>query len=165
MLYTLTAQDVATEAVADDTKAMLAIYAGTTAGHRGRLLKLDIGPSNDSAQDLNFAVRVARYDRTGDGTAAATVISANLGKVDPHSRDSIMTGGRDYSVDPSAFETEDLWAAEFNARGGLLQVWDRDEAPSWGDRTTGNGQGLAVLMTPRAATAGRFTITATWEEY
>lgn len=164
MLYTLTAQDVATGAVADTFKSMLALLAAATAGHRGRLLKLDIGPSSDAAADRNFGVRVARSNRTTDGTDT-TVTSANLGKCDPHSRDSIMTGGRDYTVEPTTLETEDLWAGDFNGRGGLLQVWDKDEAPSWGDRATGNGQSLLVLMAPRTDAADSFTITVTWEEY
>ena len=160
MIYSLTVEDVATDSAADTFKTLLALKAANTAGHRGRLLQLCVGPSDDTPADLNLAVRVNKTDNAGNGTGATSVASANIPKADPNQRDSIMTGYRGYATEPTTYDTEAPWKFDLNRRGGLIQNWDDREAPTWGPSET-----LGILLAPRTAAAANVTITVVWEEF
>ena len=139
--------------------ALLGLVAGSTDGHRGRLLQLIVGPADDTPADLNVAIRVNVTNQDTAGTPGTSVTAANIPKADPNQRDSVMTGVRNYSAEPTTYETYSRWQSEFNRRGALMMAWTRDEAPQWGPSKT-----LGILCAPRSANAASLTITVIWEE-
>ena len=160
MFYSLTIEDVATGADADTFTTMLALKAANTTGHRGKLRRLVVGPSDDTPADLNLSVQVNKTGNTANGTGTDNVASANLPKADPAQRNSIMTGYYSYDTEPTTYDTEAPWRMDFNRRGGLIENWTHEEAPSWGPDET-----LGILLAPRTAAAARVTITLIWEEF
>lgn len=154
--YALTFSDVASGAVADTFKTFLGIIAGATAGHRGRLVSLELGPADATAQDINYSARINRTDQSTAGTAGASPTPA---KVDPNAEASVMTAGRDYSAEPTAFETEPIWEVGLNSRGSFFKEWLPSDAPRWGPSET-----LALLIAPRTGTAVNLSGTLIWEE-
>lgn len=159
MIYSLTVEDVATGAVADTYTTLLALVAGSTTGHRGRLLQLIVGPSDNTPQDLNAGVRVSKTNQDTAGTPGSTVSAANIPK-HPNERVSTMTGARAYSVEPTTYETYPAFQADMNRRGGMMQAWTREEAPQWGPSET-----LGILFAPRTDAVARVSATIIWEEW
>jgi hypothetical protein len=159
VIYSLTAEDVDTGAVADTFTTMLALIAGATAGHRGRLLQLTVTPAGNAPADLNIACQVNKTDQTTAGTPGATTTSANIPRGDPAQRDSIMSGADEYSVEPTNYDTKASWAADFNLRGGLDHAWAPGEGPAWGPSET-----LGIRLAPRTAAAHAVTVAVLWEE-
>lgn len=157
MRFAITAEDVATGAVADTFTTLIGLKAANTAGYRARLRSLSVGVSGDAPADRNVAVKIARTDNSGDGTNTAQTPV----KLDAASRASIMTGGVDYTAEPTTYESTPLWAFDFNLRGGVLdKAWDAEDAPVWGPDQT-----LGILAAPRTANAESLTITAEFEEF
>ncbi len=160
MIYSLTVEDVATGVAADTFTTLLALKAAETSGHRGRLLKLCVGPSDNTPADINLSVKVNKTNNTANGAGSSNVASAAIPKTDPAQRNSIMTGYYGYSGEPTTYDTQAPWNMDFNRRGGLIENWDEREAPSWGPNET-----LGILLAPRTAAAARVTITLIWEEF
>lgn len=149
MRYMMTFSDIASGAVADTFKTIASIINANTAGHRHRVRSLYIAPSQDAPTDVNIALKLSRTSNATAGTAGSTVTAANMPKVDPNSLTCLMTGGRNYSVEPTVYDTEPMLQADFNARGGFYKEWlDPDSMP----RTTLN-QTTGLLVAPRTAVA------------
>lgn len=158
MRYRLTFNDLALSSSADAFKTLLGIVAANTAGYRGRLCAFVIGHSDDAPVDENACVRINRTSNAGAGTPGATPTPA---KVDPNSRASIMTAGRDYSAEPTTYETEPLVNVDFNLRAGF--AWkesDPDKMIKFGINQT-----LGLLAAPRTANARRVSGWLEYEEY
>ena len=161
MIYQFSFSNMATGADEDTFRTMVGIIAGATAGHRGRLLSLDVGLADNTPQDLNMAVRVNTTNQDTAGTPSDTVASANIRKADPNQRDSVMSIGRLYSVaEPTTYDTYVPWEEDMNRRGGMMKVWTLEEAPTWGPDQT-----LGILIAPRTDAAAQVTISGTFEEY
>lgn len=158
MRYRLTFNDLALSSSADAFKTLLGIIAANTAGYRGRLYYISIGPSDDAPVDENACVRVNRTNNAGAGTAGAAPTPA---KNDPGSRASIMTAGRDYSGEPTTYETEPLINQDFNLRSGFVW-WKHDPNQMI---YFGINQTLGLLVAPRTANARRVSGFVEWEEY
>ena len=154
--YSVALNNWASGAVADTFATAIGLKAADTTGHRGRLRSLFVGPADDAPVDLNVCVKINRADNSIDGTSTAETPA----KRDSLSIASVMTGGVNYTVEPTVYETNELWAADFNRRGGILKEWSPEDAPSWGPDQT-----LGILAAPRTASAATLTITIEWEEY
>jgi len=161
--YKMTFDAIATGAVADTYKTLCAIVAADTAGHRARVMSITIGPADEAPVDKNVAVKLARVDDVsagGAGTPGASVSGANMGKVDSESVASTITGGRAYSAEPTVYGTEPLWAGAFNARGGIIKHWDREDAP-----VIQRDQLIGLLAAPRDANAITLSGTIEFETF
>ena len=158
MHYSVTAESIATGAVANTFTTLLGIIAANTAGYRGRLRKLKVTPSGEAAQDVNVLVRLSKTNNAGAGTCTACTTS--IKPKDANSRDSIMTGGKNYTVEPTTVDTPHFSLVAINGRGGWAESWDVTDAPCWGKNET-----LIVQCAPGTAAAVKVSITAEWEEY
>lgn len=150
MFYSIPFNNVATGASAGTFKTMAAAIVPDTAGRRIRVRALNIGPADAAAADRNIAVRIERIADVSVGTAGtSTAISAaNVPKKDTQSQDSIASGAVNYTVEPTTYETNPLWADEFNDRGGIIKEWDQNGAPK-----ALQDQLIAVRCAPRTANA------------
>jgi len=160
MRYTLTFTDVPTGVVADTFKTIAAIIAANTTGHRARIRSLQVGPADDAPADLQCAMRLERTNNATAGTPGSSVTAANIAKKDTGALDCLMTGGRNYSAEPTTFETEAQWQLDFNARGGFVKEWEADMAPKFGPNQT-----LCVRAAPRTTTAVRISGSIEFELY
>ena len=162
MFYSLTFNDVATGAAADTFKTLAALIAADTAGHRCRLRALNVGPADDGPSDLNVELKIARIADVSAGGAGTTtaVTAANMGRPESVQRDGVITGGRNYTVEPTAYETEPLWTHGMNIRGGFFKEWGVEEAP-----VLETDQILGLLAAPRSAAAIRLSGTLIYEEF
>jgi hypothetical protein len=160
MIYQFSFEDQATSSSVDTWKTMAGIIAGAAAGHRGRLLSLDVGFADNTPPDLNIAVRVCKTNQDTAGTATDTIAAGSVQKADPNQRDSVMSIGRLYSVEPTTYDNYKPWQMGVNCRGGLMKTWTLDEALSWGPNQT-----LGILMAPRAAGVMQVTFSGTFEEW
>jgi len=162
MRYSLTFDDVATGTVADTFTTFAAIIVADTAGHRCRLRSLCIGPSDDAPADLNVGIKLARIADVSGGSAGTgtAVTTANMGKIDPGTPASLMSGKRDFTAEPTAYETEPLFAMGMNARGGLIKEWSEDGAP-----VVTQDQLLGLLACPRTTTAVKLSGSLEFEIY
>lgn len=162
MRYTLPFDDLASSATINLFKTLASILVADVAGHRCRLLGLDIGPADDTPGDKNAAIsieRVADVSATGSGTAGNTVSAANMPKVDPLGINCLMTGPRDYSSEP-IYAAEPLWIGGLNDRGFLQKFWDEDDAFEFHrDMLCG------CLIAPRAAAVIRVSGVLLFETY
>jgi len=159
MIFRLPFNDLASGSSADAFKTLAAVIAANTTGHRGRLLAFSIGPADDAPVDENACVRINRTNNAGAGTAGS---SPTLAKNDPGSRASVFTAGRDYSAEPTTYETEPLVNQDFNLRGGYAWKWNGDFKTQI---VFGINQTLGLLVAPRTANARRFSGWIEVEEY
>lgn len=128
--FSLPFEDIQTGNVADAYKTVAALTVADTLGHRCRVRGIHAFASDDTPQDHNIAVRLERIaDLSGGGAGSSTAVTgADMPKHDPGSVDSIITGGRTYTGEPSTFEPEPLYVGGFNMRGGLInERFDDDE--------------------------------------
>lgn len=128
--FSLPFEDVATGAVADVFKTLAALIVADTQGHRCRVRGLHVGPSDDTALDFNIAVRLSRILDVSAGSAGTStpVTTALMPKHDPGSVDSLVSGGLNFTGEPSTYEARDLYVNGFNMRGGLInERFDEDE--------------------------------------
>lgn len=159
--YTLAFSNIDTGGTADAYKTIAALIASATAGYKARLRRLVVTPADDSPADANINVRINRIDDVsagGAGTATA-VTAANMGRPLSDQRDGVITGARNYTAEPTAYNTEPLWQASFNSRGGLTYEWGIDDAP-----VINNDQLLGLLASPTASAARTLSGCMTFEE-
>ena len=162
MRYVLTFTDVATGAVADTYKTLAALLAADVAGNQCRLLALNIGPSDDAPADVNVGIQIKRIaDISAGGAGTKTAVSAaNMGRPYVDTRDGVITGGRNYTVEPTAYETEPLFAMDFNLRGGFFKEWTAESAP-----VIKQDMLLGLLAAPRTAAAAKLSGSLEYEEF
>lgn len=129
--YILDFAGLATGAVADTYKTLASLIAADTLGHRVKLRKLTIMPASANPVDENCAVQLKRIADVSAGTPGTktAVSAASISKFDPETIDSLVSGGINYTVEPTTYETRALWQASFNMRAGLVKAWPEDEAP------------------------------------
>jgi hypothetical protein len=160
MHYKLNVAGITTGAAANTFITLLGLKLADTTGHRARLRKLVVGGGGGAAQDIQVSLRLRRTDNTTDGTSTAVNVNT-IGQADPNSVASrIAAIGKNYSAEPTAFETATLGLAAINSRATLVQEWGPDEAPVWGQNQT-----LALEGAPGTAAAVTLEITAEWEEF
>jgi len=150
--YTMTFDNVSTNNAADAYKTIAALIVADTAGHRMRLRALHVGPADDTPQDKNYTVQVKRIgdvSEGGAGTAPEDVAAADMGKKDPDSVASIISGKRGlFTAEPTVYDAEPLFMKGVNGRGSFIKEWSAEEAP-----VATRDQLLGVLATPRSAAA------------
>lgn len=155
-LYRVTAYDVATGAVVDTFKTMLALISANTDGHRGELLLLSVSGAGSDPQDIQVSIRAARTNNAGAGTKTSVTPTS----VDPDSLATIITAGKNYSVEPTTYESEYLIEASFNARAGFFWSAQEGRGIKWKKNQT-----LGILCTPGTATATTVDLTAEFSQY
>lgn len=164
MKYVFCAENIATGAVADTFKTMLATITPNTNGLRHRMKSLSVGFADDAPADRNVAIQVKRIASVSGGTAgtATTVTTTALGKKDTLGPDTSMVVKKNYTVEPTTYEAESLFAADLNDRNGIQKEWSTfdDDAP-----VAQKDQHLGILAAPRAAFASTLTICAEIEQF
>lgn len=164
MFYSLTFDDVVTLAVDNSYKTLAAIIVADTVGHRCRIRSLIVNPADDVPPDMNVGIRIGRIADVSGGTAGTStaVTAGNIPKRDPRSVDCLMSGARNYTAEPTSYETEPVFQAGFNVRGGLVKHWhdDDDEAIA-----AIADQLLGLLAAPRGTTAVRLSGSIGFEVY
>jgi hypothetical protein len=154
--HSVTAPDVATGAVVGTYKTLLGIKAANTTGHRARLRKLLISPTGEAPQDVNVNIRVSKTNNTADGTSTAVTPKAK----DAASLASNLTCGKNYSVEPTAVDSQHFTEYGLNGRGSHVLEWGPLEAPVWGKNET-----LVIQGSPGSASAVKLSIAVEYEEY
>ena len=163
MQFSLTFNDIPTDAVANTVKTMALLIAPDVAGNRFRLRSLTVGFSEDTPDDQPIAIAIKRIaDRSAGtaGTAGATVTGANMPKKDPGSINSLITGATDFSVEPTSYATENIWSDDINDRGSVIKEWDEENAPKFTQ-----DMACGLLAAPRQSIASRVTGTLEFELY
>ncbi len=162
MKFTLPFEDIATGAVADVFKTLAALEIPDSLGNRIRVRSLIVGFAKDTPDDQPIAIVMSRIADRSAGTAGSStaVTTANIPKKDPDSIDSLVAGERNYTVEPTTFETENIFADEINDRGGIIKEWDEEGAPKFT-----RDQLCAVRAAPRRALAASVTGTIEFELY
>lgn len=162
--FSLTAIDVPTESTAtkDLYTTIAALIVADTAGHRCRVVGINIGSDDDTPADRVASVKLARIADVSAGTAGTktAVTGANMGKTDPNSVASIITGGRAYTVEPTTYETEPLFSEPFNLRSGFFKEWPENQG-----KLADQDMLIAVLVAPRTANIAIVTVTIDFEVY
>ena len=160
MHYKLNCAGVVTGATANTFITLLGLKLANTAGHRARLRRLIVGGGGGAAQDVQVSLRLRRTSNAGDGTATAVNVNT-IGQADAGSVASrIAAVGKNYSAEPTAYETATLGLAAMNSRATLAIEWGPDDAPVWGPNQT-----LGLEGAPGTATAVTLEVTAEWEEF
>ena len=80
-------------------------------------------------------------------------------KGDPNSIASIMTGGANYTVEPTTVASVFAWEGSINSRGTLIKEFQPGEGPLWGPNQT-----MLLQATPGAASAVQLSVTLEFEE-
>jgi len=160
MKYSLPFENISTSAVADTDKTIAALIVANTAGHRARIRKLTVGFADDAPADRNVNITLHRTNNATAGTAGSPITAANMPKKDTGTIDSLMTGGLNYSVEPTTFDANPVWAEELNDRNGLIVEWDEEQAPK-----VIQNQTFCLRAAPRAAFASILTGTIEFELY
>lgn len=162
--FSLTAIDVSSEsgATKDLYTTIAALIVADTAGHRCRVVGINIGCDDDTPTDRAASVKLARIADVSAGTAGTktAVTGANMGKSDPNSVASIVTGGIAYTVEPTAYETEALFAEPFNLRSGFIKEWPENQG-----KVADRDMLIGVLVAPRTANIVIVTVTIEFEVY
>lgn len=155
--YSITVDDVVTPSTADQFKTVIGIKIGS-AGVRGRVVALDVGAADDTLDNLNLGLKIAKTNNAGDGTGT----SFTPKKVDNDGPASSVTAAYvDYSAEPTTYDTDPFWITGMHSRANISKGWGPLEAFRWK-----NGNTLGVLICTRTNTSPiRVSLTLTWEEY
>lgn len=153
--FSVIALEVATGAVVGTYKSILGLKAANTVGHRGKVRRLSVGFGGEAAQDVNVSLRLTKTDNNSDGTSTAVTAKR---KDESGMVVSVMTGGKNYTVEPDNVDSQHLWECGLNSRGSLVIDWGED-GPVWGENET-----LLLQATPGAAAAVKMTATLEWDE-
>jgi len=128
MRYTIPFENVALGA-SGTYKTLANVISDDTAGHRFKLIRLAVGPSNATPPDLdgNFQVkRIADTTAGTTGTAGTSISAANIPKKDTQSIDALFSAGTGYSAEPTAYETNPIHQFGVNAHGAYIKDWEAD---------------------------------------
>jgi len=147
MLFTISFDNLATEATADAFETMLAARAADTAGYRFRLRSIAVGCAEDSPVDLPLAVQVRIVDDVSDGGAGTATNALTPEPHDSLGRASVITGGSKYTAEPTTYG-DPLFALEMNLRASLIKEWAPEDAP-----VVNRDQLLGLLVAPRTSAA------------
>ena len=162
--FTLPFNDVPTEsgATKDLYTTIASLIVADTAGHRCRVLSINIGCDDDTPEDRVVSVKLARIADVSAGAAGTktAVTGANMAKTDPNSVASIITGGRTYTAEPTAYETEPLFEQPFNLRSGFIKEWPENQA-----KIADRDMLIGVLVAPRTANIARVSGSIEFEVY
>ena len=159
MKFTVNFDDVATGAVADTfSKTIAALRAAATTGYRCRLRALQIGPSDAAPADLNVGLQLQRIDDVSGG-GVGTLTAATPVKKDSLSRAAVITGGVNYSAEPTVYG-DPLWQIDINRRTGFIKEWLPEDAP-----VINEDQLLGLLAAPRTAAAANLSGSLEFEEF
>lgn len=158
-VYAIKVEGIATGASANTFKTLLGLKLANTAGHVARLRRLVVGGGGGAAQDLQVSIRLRRTDNNADGTSTAVNVNT-IGKHESEQIASVVSAiGKNYTVEPTNYETEMLGGGALNTRGGLVLEWAPGEGPRFGKNQT-----LGIEGAPGSATAANLEIALEWEE-
>lgn len=160
MNYKLKVDGIATGAVANTFKTLLGLKLADTAGHRARLRRLIVGGGGGAPQDLQVSLRLRRADNTTDGTKTDVNVNTIGSADDGQIASRIAAIGKNYTDEPTTYETGTLGLAAVNTRSTLVMEWGPDDAPVWGPN-----QSLCLEGAPGSATAATLEVAAEWEEF
>ena len=162
MRFSLPFEVIETGAVADTFKTLAGLIVPDTAGYRCRIRKLVVGFGDDAPSDRNVAIALRRVPDVGGGSDGSftPVAVVNIPHADPESIDSLIPGGRNWTVEPNDYETEHLFVDDLNDRGGIVMEWDEEDAPK-----ALRDMLIAVCGAPRTANASKITGTVEFELY
>lgn len=113
--------------------------------------------------DVQMYGQVLVMDNTSDGTGSD--VTADISKVDPHSRDSIVEKAIiQYSAPPTSV-IRMMGSGAFNARGGFNAAYGNpDQCPIWGP-----GETLVIAISIGNDPSGNKDVVAActlaWEEF
>ena len=125
MHHKLNVAAIATGATANAFITLLGLKLANTAGHRARLRRLIVGGGGGAAQDVQVSLRLRRTSNAGAGTATAVNVDT-IGQADAGSVASrIAAIGKNYSAEPTTYETASLGLAAINSRATLVMEWGR----------------------------------------
>lgn len=160
--YKFDFDDVASGAVADTYTTLAALIAADTAGYRARVLSITIGPSDNAPVDKNVAVKLSRIaDVSAGGVGTRTAVAGSaVSKADTESVDSTISAGHTYTAEPTTYEGRAVWQGAFNARGGIIKHWDKEDAP-----VIQRDQLIGLLVAPRDAAALTLSGTIEYETF
>lgn len=151
--YAVTVKAFASGAVAGTYKTAIGLKC--TAGKAAKLQAVRVGGGGGAPQDFQSTMRITRTGNTTDGTSTAVVPAQK----DPDSRASDMTGGKNYTVEPTTVETVPVLEMGFNSRGGLNIEYPPGREPEWRGAQT-----LLVSFAPGDNNAINHDVTVEWEE-
>ncbi|MFA7254120.1 MAG: hypothetical protein WC107_06235 [Patescibacteria group bacterium] len=160
MHYKLKVDALATGAAANTYATLLGLKLANTTGHRCRLRRLVIGGGGAAAEDIQVSLRLRRTGNTADGTSTAvnvnTIGDARGGSV----ASRVAAIGKNYTVEPTTYETGALGLGAMNSRATLIMEWGPDDAPVWGPNQT-----LGLEAAPGSAAAAHLEAALEWEEF
>ncbi len=132
--FSLPFEQIATGSTADVYKTMAALIVDDTQGHRIRVRGIHVYPADPNPLAHNIGVHLDRILDLSAGSAGTPgttpdpVAKADMPHHDPGSVDSLVAGERDYTAEPTTFQTESLFVGGFHMNGGLInERFDEDE--------------------------------------
>lgn len=148
--YTITFDDF-DSGVSDAYKTAAAVIADDVDKARFRIRSITVGPSDNVPPDANLSVilnRIADLLAGSVGTKGAAITSAGMQRANADTQDPLATGGIEYSVEPTVYETEPVYQMDFNAHAGLI----KDFTPGTGP-VINRDQLLGLRVASRTGTA------------
>ncbi|RME36530.1 MAG: hypothetical protein D6788_11370 [Planctomycetota bacterium] len=154
-LFNVPFDDIATGTSDGVYKTIAAIINPDTAGARFLLREIDIYPNDDAPPDTQVRIAVKRIldvSAGTAGTAGTTIAGTAIPKLDPNSIDASQTAKLDYSVEPTTYETNAVFQAAMNSRGGFQKPFDDETAVR-----VLRDQHLGLLAAPNGSTQVRLS--------
>jgi hypothetical protein len=124
-MFTVPFDHLTTLAAADAIQTIASVFTADTLGHRCRIREIGLGCSEAAPVDLMIGVSLARTSNVGAGTTT----SVTPEKCDSLSLASIISGAKNYTVEPTTYGLA-LWAMEMHLQSTLLEKfgWTAEEA-------------------------------------
>lgn len=155
--YCISIRNTAGESTQNQDKTMVAAFTADTAGHRFRVREIGAGNSDVAPADLNIGVALKISTNATAGTADASPTPEPL---DSDSLASIVSGGADYSVEPTVYG-DPVFALELHTQASFIKEWAPEDAPI----CNRNELAGVVVAARAAATAPDLTVYMIIEEF
>lgn len=152
-------EGIATGAVANTFKTVLALKLADTLGHVATLRKLIIGGGGGAPLDKQVSLRLRKTNLDGDGTSTPVNVNTIGKSRETQIASRIAAIGKNFTVEPTTMGTETYGGGAINDRGGLVLELPGDDGVTWG-----KGETLCLEAAPGEATAVNLEVYACWEE-
>jgi hypothetical protein len=169
MIYTLPFDDIACGATQNLYQTIAALKVDNTSGHRIRIRGLYVGPADDTPDDKDVGLQLARVDLSASGAtagvAASSITAANMPKPDLGAKTAPAIGYVDFisptgAAEPETYEADPIFQRGFNIRQGLVREWGLEDEDLI---VVPQNYLIGLLIAPRVATAFSFSGELTFE--
>lgn len=160
MRFAIPFEGVSTGSTPGTYKTIALVVVPDTAGYRSRIVEVDVHGADATLADEKIDLRVTRIADISAG-GAGTGTSVTPVKLDLSSRASVITAKVNCTVEPTTYESTNIWNGAIHMKSGIERVFGYTEIMPVLNRD----EALGLLGSPLTANARKLSGQIIIEEF